>query len=127
MLGKVIAIGSVLAVVGLLVVFQITTPSEIGPLGILLVFVLMYIAALGGLTFLILGVNRIIVKVSSSYLMNKKGSAMGMSKAYYFASVIALAPVMIIGMQSVGQVGIYELLLVMLFLTIACIYVARRT
>lgn len=126
-MGKVIAIGSVFAVIGLLVVFQMTTPSEIGPLGILLVFVLMYIAALGGLTFLILGVNKVVVKISSSYLMNKKSSTMSMSKAYYFASVIALAPVMIIGMQSVGQVGVYELLLVMLFLAIACIYVARRT
>ena len=126
-MGKVIAIGSVCAVIGLLVVFQITTPSEIGPLGILLVFVLMYVAALGGLTFLILGINKVVVKISSSYLMNKKSSTMSMSKAYYFASVIALAPVMIIGMQSVGQVGVYELLLVMLFLAIACIYVARRT
>ena len=40
---------------------------------------------------------------------------------------MALAPVMIIGMQSVGEVGLYELSLVVVFLVIACVYIAKRT
>lgn len=48
-------------------------------------------------------------------------------RSYYFSSVLALAPVMFIGMQSVGEVGIYEVVLVLLFVGIACVYVAKRT
>lgn len=52
---------------------------------------------------------------------------MTLGRSYYFASVIALAPVMVVGMQSVGEVGLYELLLVILFVGIACVYIAKRT
>jgi hypothetical protein len=127
MLGRVIAISSVLAMVVLFILWQNTTPSTIGPLGILFVFVLMYVSVLGVLTFLLFGLNKIIVKLSTSVTVRKPMSRMTLGRSYYFASVMALAPVMIVGMQSVGEVGLYELLLVVLFVGIACIYIAKRT
>lgn len=126
MLGRVIILSSSVAIVLLSMLWQTTTPTTIGPLGILAVFILMYLSALGVLTFLIFGINKIIVRVSSP-LIKRTVPAMTIARSYYFASVIALAPVMIIGMQSVGEVGIYELLLVMIFVMIACIYIAKRT
>lgn len=128
MLGKIIAIGSILAAVGLSFLLQATTPSGIGPLGILFVFVLMYLVALGVFTFLILGVQVIINKLFTVVAVHGRvHTPIEVTRAYYFASVLALAPVMIIGMQSVGRVGVYEFSLVVLFLIIACIYIARRT
>lgn len=127
MLGRVIAISSVLAMVALFMLWQNTTPSTIGPLGVLFVFILMYVSVLGVLTFLLFGLNKIIVKLSTSVTVRKPISRMTLGRSYYFASVIALAPVMIVGMQSVGEVGLYELLLVVLFVGIACIYIAKRT
>lgn len=127
MLGRSVAVSSVLAMVVLFILWQNTTPSTIGPLGILFAFVLMYIAVLGVLTFLLFGINKVIVKFSTSTVVRRPIGRMSLGRSYYFASVIALAPVMIIGMQSVGEVGIYELMLVVLFVAIACIYIAKRT
>ena len=47
-------------------------------------------------------------------------------RSYYFSTVLAAAPVMLIGLQSVGSVGIYEFILVMLFVVIGCVYIAKR-
>ncbi|MDX2776276.1 hypothetical protein PV379_02785 [Streptomyces caniscabiei] len=127
MWGKIIAFSSVFAIVCLVFLLQTTTPATIGPLGILLVFVLMYIAALGVLTFLIIGVQRLVLKSMSMIDSRRSFAPMNTMRAYYFASVMALAPVMIIGMQSVGEVGVYELSLVVIFLVIACVYIAKRT
>ena len=52
---------------------------------------------------------------------------LSLRKAYYFASVMGLAPVMFIGMQSVGEVGFYELVLIILFVGISCMYIAKRS
>lgn len=127
MLGKIIVFCSMASAVGLAVLLQMTTPATIGPLGILLVFVLMYIAALGVLTFLFIAINRLTLKFMGVLDSRKTHTPMSLTRAYYFASVMALAPVMIIGMQSVGQVGLYEFLLVVIFLIVASVYVAKRT
>ena len=47
-------------------------------------------------------------------------------RCYYFGSVLALAPVLLIGARSVGRGGWYELALVFAFEAIACFYVAKR-
>ncbi|MDB5165118.1 MAG: rane protein of unknown function [Candidatus Saccharibacteria bacterium] len=52
---------------------------------------------------------------------------MPLSRAYYFSSVVSLSPVMLVGMQSVGGIGVYECGLVALFTIIGCVYIAKRT
>ena len=47
-------------------------------------------------------------------------------RAYYFSTVIAAAPVMLIGLQSVGGIGVYEVLLIVLFTAVGCIYISKR-
>ena len=127
MLGKAVASSSIVSIFILFFLWQSTTPATIGPIGILLVFIFMYLSALGVLTFFLLGINRVIIKFSESLVLKEPLQNLSVSRAYYFASVIALAPVMIVGMQSVGEVGAYELLLVAIFLVIACTYIAKRT
>lgn len=127
MLGRTIALCVFAAIVALAIFLLTTQPASVGPVGILFVFILMYMSVLGVLTFLLFGVSRIVVKISSPFTVKKPLTAMTIRRAYYFSSVVALAPVMLIGMQSVGEVGIYDLLLVVIFVVIACIYISKRT
>lgn len=127
MLGRIISVSVAVAVLSLAVLLSTTTPTTIGPLGILIVFILMYITALGVLTFLISGGSRLIVRISRSFTVKRPFRPLTLGRAYYFSSVIALAPVMFIGLQSVGEVGFYDVALVVMFVTIACVYIARRS
>ena len=125
MLGKVLAVSSLCAFVLLSALMQATTPSSIHPLGILVVFVLIYLLALGVLTFFVFWGSRLIQKI------DKRRQGAGISRvtlrrAYLYGSVLALAPVMAIGMASIGRLDFYQVLLVVLFECAACFYVARR-
>jgi len=127
MLGKVLAISVTIAVVLLTVLLQTTTPATIGPLGILVIFVLMYVSAVGVLTFLLWFGNRLLARAFAYASVKRPLQSLSLQKSYYFASVIALAPVMFVGMQSVGEVSFYELLLVVIFVAISCVYIAKRS
>jgi|GEM_PF-266426 len=127
MLGRIIVSISFVAAVILFALLHATTPATIGPLGILFVFILMYFISLGLITFLMLGVNALIFKATPADKLGHKDQPMTVSRAYYFASVIALAPVIVIGMQSVGETSIYDLMLVGLFVAFGCFYIAKRT
>ena len=120
MLGKVLALSTLCAFVLLSALFQSTSPSSIHPLGILFVFLLIYVLVLGVLAFLLYGFILLLAKI------RKKADHLSFRRAYIFASVIALGPVMIVGMSSIGRMGIYEFLLIMAFEAVACFYVARQ-
>ncbi len=120
MLGKVLALSTLGAFVILSALIQSTSPSTIHPLGILVVFILLYGLALGVLTFFMFGVARLVNS------LHRKPSEVSLRQVYYYASVLALAPVMIIGMRSIGRAGLYDVVLVMIFEIIACFYIAKR-
>lgn len=126
-MGRIIAVSSMGAAIVLIALLQMTRPAEAGPLGILAVFILMYVSVLGVLTFFMFAISRLIVKISSSVTVRRPLQPLTLRRAYYFSSAIALAPVMIIGMQSVGEVSVYDVLLVMIFVGMACIYIAKQT
>ena len=127
MLARLISIAGIIAASVLLFFVTTTTPSHAGPLGILVVFLCLYVMLFSLLTFLIWGVQRVIVKLASPFTVRRPMQPITMSRAYYFSSVLSLGPVMIIGMQSVGGIGVYEAGLVVLFILIGCIYIAKRT
>ncbi len=127
MLARVISTGGIIAAALLLFFVTTTTPSRAGPLGILVVFLCLYVMLFSALTFLIWGIQRIIVKLLSPFTIRRPMQPIRLSRAYYFSSVVSLGPVMLIGMQSVGGVGIYECGLVALFTIIGCVYIAKRT
>lgn len=127
MLGRILTISLIAATMILLIVLQTTTPSTIGPLGILIVFILMYVSVLSVLTFLLFGMSKMVSRISASFTVTKPVYALSFRRAYYFSSILALAPVMIIGMQSVGEIGIYEIVLIGLFIIISCVYIAKKS
>jgi ABC-type transport system involved in multi-copper enzyme maturation permease subunit len=126
MLEKLVAISTVLSVICVAILLNTTTPATIGPLGIFVLFILLYVSVLGVLTFLLFGIHKIVRRILQSLGVKRPVDELTFRKAYYFSSVVALTPVMMIGLQSVGEVGIYELLLLALFTVIACTYVSKR-
>ena len=128
MLGRILFIAVILALVLLAVIFNTTVPAAIGPLGILFVFILMYVLVVGVLTFLIFGLSILSRKCINVLIAAKKPiQSLNLTRSYYFSSIIALGPIMLIGIHSVGELGFYDVLLVVAFLVIACVYVAKRT
>ena len=91
------------------------------------VFLLGYSITTVILTFALLLLQNILRKVSNEIKPGRSKETFTTKKAYYYASVIALAPVIFVSMQSVGGVGIYEIMLVALLVVLGCLYISRRT
>lgn len=105
---------------------NITSPAIAGPFGILVIFIFAYLSLLGVTTYLLHGSSIVIAHLSTALLPRRPFEALVFRRSYYFSTVIAAAPIMIIGLQSVGAVGIYELLLISFFVFIGCLYVSKR-
>ena len=123
MLGKVLALSTLCAFALLSALMQSTSPSTIHPLGILIVFILLYVVALGVATFFVYWGQRIVRR----YILRlKRREPITLRAAYLYASVLALAPVMFAGISSIGRTNGYEIMLIILFEIIACFYIAKQ-
>ncbi len=116
------------AAAALFVMFSMTNPITAGPAGMLLVFFLVYILfASSFFIFLHAGlefISRILNKYRS---VNLKEWRIRVRKSYYIASVVAFGPVLLLAMQSVGQLQFRDVLLTVVFLGIAVFYVIKRS
>jgi hypothetical protein len=126
MLPRIIATTSLVSLCVLSALLTFTTPATAGPFGLLVLFISAYLTFLGLISFFLYGINRLIVSLVSGMAARKPLKPMTFRRAYHFSVVLAAAPVMLIGMQSVRSIGIYELLLVIIFEVIAIIYISRR-
>lgn len=113
----------------LLILLTTTTPAKTGAFGILSVFLLGYVITLTVVTYIVWSVAFLLEKIlkQRSHVVPSGTHSMSFKRAYYFSSVLALGPIIIVGLQSVGGVGVYDVGLVALFMSLGCIYVARRT
>jgi len=116
------------SLVGLFLMFSLTDPLEAGPAGMLLVFFLIYVFC-ASLLFIILhvGIGFATRIVNRTQKINIKEWQLGIRKSYYVASVLAFGPVLLLAMQSVGQLQLRDVLLTIAFLGIAVFYVAKRS
>lgn len=103
-----------------------TTPATAGPFGLLGIFITAYLASLGLISFFLYGVTKIATFFLSGFAVKKPLQPMTLKRAYYYATVLAAVPVMLVGLQSVGAMGIYEVVLVAIFATLGCVYVTKR-
>lgn len=111
----------------LLYMVNATTPSEAGALGVLTVFLVLYIVSAVLLTFFIYWTNRIIVRVFFADSSVRYLDRLSLKRSYYYGSILALGPVMLISLQSVGRGGIGAFALVGILLAIGLVYVSRQT
>lgn len=124
---RVLLIAMVIAAITEGILLSVSNPTTAGPIGVLAIFVLTYITVLGSISFVLYGTSRVIAKIFKTMTITRKPiQALSFRKAYYYASVVALGPVMLLGMQSVSGIGVYEFFLVCFFVIVGCLYVSRR-
>lgn len=110
---RLIPVLSLLAAVILLVMLNFTTPTGIGPLGVLVFFTTFYVLMFG----LAVGIVRIFAK-----LMRKQ---MG-RKEYLYVVVIAFGPIMLMLAQSLGSISLLTVALTVIFVLLGCFLVSKR-
>jgi uncharacterized membrane protein len=126
MLPRIIATLSLASLCVLSLMLTFTSPASAGPFGLLVIFISAYLTFLGVISFFLFGMNRLIGMLSTGMALKKPFRRMDFKKAYYYSTVLAAAPVMLIGLQSVQSIGFYEAILVIIFEVVACLYVSRR-
>lgn len=110
---RLIPVLSFLAAVILLVMLVFTTPTEIGPFGVLLFFAMFYILMLG---LSILLVNFFV------HLVGKKMRR----KDYLYGAIIAFAPIMAMLAKSLGTLSLVTIFLILAFIGLGCFLISRR-
>lgn len=126
MLRIILSIIALVSLCLLTVLLNVTTPATAGPFGILAIFFFAYLLSLSVVTFLIYWVSRIAAHLSAGLITKKPYEALTLKNSYYYSTIIAAVPILLIGLQSVGAIGIYEFILVFIFVIIGCLYISKR-
>jgi hypothetical protein len=104
----------------LIVMLHTTSPLKMGPAGILLVFILLYLFIASLFYILLSAIILLVGRFTPRYQSIKK------QRLYYITSIIALGPVFLLALNSIGQLDIEDLILVTLLVGVSCFYVSRR-
>ena len=126
MLQRILAIITVVSLCLLTLMLLLTTPASAGPFGLLVIFISAYLTCLGLISFFLYGGGRVLAYASRSFGARRPYQPLSFQRSYYYSTILAAAPVMLIGLQSVGSVGIYEFILVVVFEVIGCVYITKR-
>lgn len=110
----------VAAFVALTLVLNTTNPLHSGPLVILAVFVLIYV-------FIVAVLSAVFHLVVTILRMIRPATRFSMRRGYYVVSIVALAPVLFVALNTLGQLDILEIVLIVLLVGLGCFYVIRRT
>lgn len=109
----VVPVISLIAAVILLIMLNFTTPTGIGPFGVLVFFTTFYVLMFG----LAVGIVRIFAKLL--------GRKMG-RKEYLYGVVIAFGPIILMLAQSIGSISLLTLALTVVFVLLGCFLVGKR-
>jgi len=126
MLQKIITLLTIASICLLGIMLTTTTPANAGPLGLLVIFISAYLASLGLMSFFLYGLSRVYVYASTGFQARRPARPMSFRRAYYFSTILAAVPVMLISLQSVGSVTWYEAVLVIVFAALGCLYISKR-
>lgn len=124
---KILAVtSSVISLIILAILLNITTPVTAGPFGILMVFISAYILLVVITAYFLRLSSLLIVRISKVFMSRVPVQPVSIRVAYFYSTVLSAVPIMLIGLQSVGSVGIYETILLSLFVLVGCLYVSKR-
>ena len=126
MLRRIVAFVTICSVVGVLAVMQSSTPSSSNPLAILLVFLLLYGLALGVLIFLLYGAKCIISRFYHTNEDKMEDRQAWFARSFRYGSVLALAPIIMLAVQSIGGLSVYEVVLIIVFEAVVLFYLYRQ-
>ena len=99
----------------LAIMLIITSPTEVGPLGVLLFFTTLYIVMFGVVTLLMQAFQRIAFKKNEFK-----------NKDYLYSAVLAFGPIMLLMARSFGAINLWTISLVVIFLGLAEFLVYKR-
>lgn len=123
---KIIPISIFVSLCLLIFMLNFTTPAKAGPFGILIIFIFAYIFFTGVITYLIFFLFKLLSHLSRVFIVSNPIDSMGFRRSYLFSTVIATAPIIAIGLQSVGAGSVYSYILILLFIIIGCLYISKR-
>lgn len=126
MLKRTLVVVTILSLCLLIILLLTTTPATAGPLGLLLIFISAYLTTMGLVSFFLYGVFKAAAFFLSGFAVKQPIKTLSLQKSYYYGTILAAGPIMLLGLMSVGAVGVYEILLVLLFVSIGCFYVSKR-
>ena len=126
MLNKLVIATTVISLCLLILLLNVTAPTTIGPFGILAVFIFGYLSSLGVMTYFLYACSRIFSHLMSAFTVRKPMQPLSLRRAYYYSTVLAAVPILILGLQSVGPLSPYEVILVAVFASIWCLYITKR-
>ena len=112
---RIIYILSIIGLAVLIVMLIFTSPTGIGPFGVLLFFTTIYIVFLGIVTFLLQAFLRIAFKREKFH-----------NKDYLYAAVLAFGPIMFLMARSFGAINLWTTGLIVVFLSLAEFLVYKR-
>ncbi len=120
----VVSIGLV-AMIVVMALLNMTNPTTAGLLGVLVFFVGAYVFSMC-LFYVLLAITKSMIIRFVSEGRRTVVESIPKSKLYYYSTVTALMPVIFLGMQSVGEVGVFEMTLLGIFEILACFFIHKR-
>lgn len=112
---RIILIVSIIGLAALTSMLIFTSPTEIGPLGVLLFFTTLYIVFFGIITLLFQAFVRLAFKRKELK-----------HKDYLYAAVLSFGPIMLLMARSFGAINLWTIGLIIVFLGLAEFLVYKR-
>ena len=112
---RIVLIVGIIGLAALISMLIFTSPTEIGPFGVLLFFTTVYVTLFSIISFLFRAFKRIAFKNP-----NFK------NKDYLYSAILAFAPVMLLMARSFDAINIWTISLIALFVTLAEFLVYKR-
>lgn len=128
MISKIYLVLSLIALCGIITIVNLFTPTDIGPLGILGFFVLVYIMSVGMVNLFLYGVYRLIYMLKSNIFQSKERKTNNHNILYFlkYSLVISFTPLVLIARQSSGGINLLDIFLLFIIEIIALVYVSKR-
>ncbi len=112
---RVIYLISSIGLAALILMINLTSPTEIGPLGVLLFFTTLYIVCFGIMTLLL----------QAFFYFAFKREKLN-NKDYLYSAIIAFGPIMLLMARSFGAISLWTVGLIALFLFLAEFLVYKK-
>lgn len=106
---------SIIGLAALIIMLNFTSPTEIGPLGVLLFFTTIYVVLFGLITLLLQAFVKIALKKES--LKNKD---------YLYSAILSFGPIMLLMARSFGAITPWTIGLIVFFLFLAEFLVYKK-
>ena len=106
---------SIIGLAALTLMLNFSSPSDIGPIGVLLFFTTLYVS--------VLGIVALIIKAFFYFSMKKTKMS---GKDYLYAAILAFGPIMILMARSFGAITPWTTGLIFTFLFLAEFFVYKR-